>query len=239
MNTKKSIFIFILLPACINLLCIALYFSGIEFAQQLVAPTISWLPQDSWREMGILEQLQNIYLLAMLLLFITAAINRTELIEKIFFVVATVFTLFLLLEEMDYGLHYYELITGEHSGIEVRNWHNEETNNKQNVRYLKRISDIMMATWFVILPLFNNKIKNELINSIIPSRWFIGTFFTAIIMGKLAHFFQDNDFGIINGIQGNLDGNITEYREASNYYLYLLYAIQLSKTRLFTTHESD
>ena len=51
------------------------------------------------------------------------------------------------------------------------------------------------------------------------------------MMSNLAHFLEDNSFGMIAGVQGNLAGNVSEFREASNYYLYLLYVMQLFKTQ--------
>lgn len=231
----KNIFLFILFPTLVNLLFISLYYSGIKPAQQLIAPTINWLSSDSWRELGMLEQLQNIYLLTILFMFGLAFIKRKVIAEKIFFLVANFFILFLFLEEIDYGLHFYELIIGEYSGIEERNWHNQKTGTKQNVRYLKKMADIMMLIWFVIIPLCKPKIKNRFLLNIIPSRWFIGTFITAIVMSDFAHFLEDKNFGIIDGIQGNLAGNVSEFREASNYYLYLLYTLQLIKTPFIKT----
>ncbi len=37
---------------------------------------------------------------------------------------------------------------------------------------------------------------------------------------------KDNGFGIINGSSGFLGGNVSEFRETTSYYIYLLYAIQ-------------
>lgn len=239
MNTTKPLFYFIIIPVFINLVCIGLYFSGIEFAQQIIAPTIAWLPNDSWREFGLLEQLQNFYLLIMLAILLIAVINRTRLIEKLFFGLITAVILFIFLEEIDYGLHFYEFFNEEYSGIKVRNWHNQETDNKQNVSSLKKVADIIMVIWFVILPLFKNKINNGLIKSMIPSCWFISAFIITIIMTKSAHFLDHNDYSIIDGVPGNLSGNISEFKEANNYYLFLLYVIQLVKIKSFTTSESD
>jgi len=227
MNTKQLVK-FILIPASINLLCIALYFSGIKFAQQIVAPTVPWLLENSWREFGLLELLQNVVLLAILFLLLRAIKSHTLVLEKVFFALASSVVLFIFLEEIDYGLHFYELISGEHSERVIRNWHNEETNNKQNVRYLQKAANVLMAIWFVVLPLFKNKINNPFFRSFIPSRWFIGTFLVGVLISQLAHFLSKNDFAIIEGIQGNLKGNTTsEFRELNNYYLYLLYTIQL------------
>jgi hypothetical protein len=219
----KQIVKFILIPTFINLLCIALYFSGIESAQQIVAPTVPWLLENSWREFGLLEQLQNFVLLAMFFLLLRAIKSLKLLLEKLFFFLASSVVLFIFLEEIDYGLHFYELISGEYSEREVRNWHNEETNNRQNVSYLHKAAIVLMAIWFVVLPLFKSRISNSFIRSFIPSRWFIGTIIVGVLVSRSAHFMDKSGFAIIEGVQGNLMGNTTEFRELNNYYLYLLY----------------
>ncbi len=227
----KNAFLFIGLPALINLIFIAMYFVGNKTLQQWMAPTIPWLDENSWREFGVLEQLQNLYLLTILGLFISAVFIRDHVLERVFFACGVLFFVFLFLEEIDYGLHFYEYLRGEKTGIKVRNWHNKQTGGKQNVRYLKKAADIMMVIWFILVPLLKSKINNVWILALAPSKWFIGTFITAVMMSNLAHYLEDAGYSFINGETGNLVGNMTEFREASNYYLYLLYAIQLFKTR--------
>ncbi len=236
----KKFFIFVGIPLTFNLLYIALYYSGMSALQQIVAPTMPSLPKDSWREFGILEQTQNLFLLAIVFLFAYAIYLHQSLMDKLFFFFGFAFILFLLLEEIDYGLHFYEYLTNTHTGFKQRNWHNQETGGKQNVRYLKKAADIVMVIWFIVLPFFKTKIKIGFIQNLLPSRWFAATFITAVLMSNLAHYMEENQFGYIDGVLGNLAGNISEYREASNYYLYLLYAIQLFKTHpVFMRHSND
>lgn len=227
----KKIILFVGIPIFINLLLIGLYFSGIESAQQLVAPTISWLQSNSWREFGILEQLQNIYLLAIIIIFIIAVLKKPLILEKVFFLSGALIFLVLFLEEIDYGIHFYEYFTGQASSIEVRNWHNQISSGKQNVSYLKKIVDLIMVIWFVLIPIFSYKIKYVPIKYIVPSRWFIIGFIIVFVFSRLAHFLDGMEWDVINGVEGNLAGNISEFREANTYYLYLLYAIQLFNTK--------
>ena len=229
MKTNKII-LFAVIPFFTNLVLVGLYFSGIKNAQQLVVPTIDWLPEHVWREFGIVEQLQNIYLLATIIIFAVAALKKPKMFEKIFFLSGLLLVLFIFLEEIDYGIHFYEFASGQPSGIEVRNWHNQETAGKQNVRYFKQIVDVLMVIWFFLLPLFSDKIKYVPLKKIIPSRWFIIVFIISVVFSRVAHFLEGMDWDVINSNTGNLKGNISEFRETTTYYFYLLYAVQLVKT---------
>ena len=227
MKTKKIV-IFAAIPIFINLLFIGLYYSGIKFAQQLIAPTIDWLSENSWREFGLLEQFQNIYLLVILVIFAIAVFKRELVAERLFYFIGFSAFLFLFLEEIDYGLHFYEYFSGETVEIAVRNWHNQEVvGGGQKVKYLKRIVDIVGGVWFVIIPLFLHKTTFIRIKKIVPSRWMTITFIIGILCSSFAHFLQGMNFDVINGISGNLKGNISEFRELNTYYVYMLYAIQL------------
>jgi len=67
---------------------------------------------------------------------------------------------------------------------------------------------------------------------------FLSAVLIAVLLSKLAHFLNDSGFGIINGVEGKLDNNISEFRETSMYYIYVLYALQLvSKPSLFLSSQ--
>ena len=86
----------------------------------------------------------------------------------------------------------------------------------------------MIIPLIFLLPILKN-LKEKI--SIIPSCWFIAGIIIAIISSKVAHYFDDHGFGIINGVQGNLYKTIAEFRETSMYYLFFLYALQLINVR--------
>ena len=226
----NKIVLFAGIPIFTNIVLIGLYFSGIKYAQQLVVPTIDFLPEHVWREFGIVEQLQNIYLLVTIIIFAVAALIKPSMFEKIFFLSGFLMILFIFLEEIDYGIHFYEFVTGQPSGIEVRNWHNQETSGKQNVRYFKQIVDVLMVIWFVLLPILSDKIRYLPLKKIIPSRWFVIVFIISIVFSRFAHFLEGMDWDVINGGTVTLKGNISEFRETTTYYFYLLYALQLFNT---------
>ena len=227
---KKDLAIFVFIPLILNVILMGLYFSGVGYLQQIVAPTIEWLPSNSWREFGLLEQLQNSFLLAAVLILLAAAVYHRNTLDRLCFVGGALIFAFLFLEEIDYGLHFYELFIGEDTGIRTRNWHNQENDGKQNVKKFKQIMDVLMFILFIFLPLIKNRISIQLIRNVTPSRWFIVGFAIGITASKVAHLLDTQGMGTINAVEGNLSGNISEFRELSNYYFFMLYAIQLLKS---------
>ena len=234
MYTQKNKFLlFVFIPVCLNLVFIGFYFSGNQFLQFLVSPQFEWLPHRSWREFGMLEQLQNTLLLIIIILFLREVITRSSLIEKLFFSGGSLIFLILLLEELDYGIHIIEFFSGHESAIEVtqRNWHNREISGRSINSHLKKMSNLLTLIWFVGCPMLSSKVNFKIIKNIVPSRWFVLAFPLASLFSVFAHYLDGLSLGEIQGIAGSLEGNISEFRETSTYYLYLLYALQLTATR--------
>lgn len=223
--TTKNIYLFILVPLSLNLLLMGLYFSSIDTLQQIVSPNNGFLTRES----GLLEQLQNIYLLSIFAIFVYFSIKRTNPKEKLFFLFLSLIFLFLLLEEIDYGINLYEFFINENIGNSARNWHNESIDsNRQNVHYFKQLIDLANFLWFIVLPLISTKINVPIIKCLTPNRFFIAGFLLTIIYSRIAHGLDDFGFSY----RGSLTGNISEFREHNTYYLYLLYAFQITQTKL-------
>ena len=235
-DTKKNIYIFIVIPIVINFILMGFYFSGNEFLQNIISPNDAFYTRES----GLLEQLQNIYLLVIFGLFLNLSIKRTDKKEKILFSLLSAIFAFLFLEEIDYGMNLYEFFLGHSSGYEIRNWHNQSADgNRQNVHYFKQLIDIANVLWFIILPLVASKIKIPFIKSITPSRFFIIGFALTAVFSSIAHYLYNIGFDEINGLKGSLSGNISEFRENNTYYLYLLYAIQIVNTKLIIKFKNN
>ena len=230
-STKKNIYFFIVIPIVLNIILVGCYFSGISLLQHIVSPNDGFLTRES----GLLEQLQNIYLLFILFIFTKNIIKREQKDEKIFFTLLSIVFLFLFLEEIDYGLNLYEFFLGHASGIELRNWHNQTVDgHRQNVSYFKQLIDIANIIWFVLIPLLAYKINFQIpiLKSLMPNRFFIIGFILTALYSSITHSLDNMGLSIINGEGGSLTGNISEFREHNTYYLYLLYALQIINTKL-------
>ena len=242
--SNSVLFVWILLIG--NIITIGMYFSGSYWLQQIIAPSLAGLGMTQSREFGMLESIQNVLLISIVILLIMAVIQRKDIIEKLFFSLGLSAFTFLLLEEMDYGLHYYELITEQIQPMETRNWHNQWNEGVENATRLKRVVDTINFLWFVVIPLLcltkaTGRFRLSKLRGLkfIPSPWFIVGFIIALLCSKVAHYLDDNGYSIINGTAGNLTDTIAEFRETSLYYLYLIYVIQLFKTSPLWSFEQD
>ncbi len=233
---RKNIIAFVWIMLGFNVVFIACYFSGISVLQQFIAPTINKanFQYEQMREFGVLEMTQNAFLMAIVYLLFKQVIVRTWLLEKIFYLMGAVLFIFIFIEEIDYGLHFYKYFSGELSEMKYFSWHNQWDDGVERATKVKKLADLVGGIWFVILPLvflipFLKPLKSKL--QIIPTHWFIYSVIIALVCARLAHYFDDQGYGAIQGVQGNLHNTIAEFRETSMYYLYLLYAIQLVKTQ--------
>ena len=229
----------VLVPSIITLFCMGLYFSGKTSLQQIILPPIPWLPEASWRELGLLEGLQDLSLLLILLLSLAVLRLGENWIERVLIVGLTCVSLFVFLEEADYGLKYYELVSRSEVHIEQRNWHNEMDGDEERVKLFKQISDTGLAVCFLILPLLFCRRRNNGPLSLLPSAWFAVSAGLAIGLSRLAHWFHDLGFDQIGGAEGGLTGNISEFREWFVYYLVLLYLLQLLAQRTAVPGQKD
>ena len=232
-NKKANLHIWLLIV--FNVLFIGCYFSGFNFLQQLIAPTINKANFNfqQMREFGLLEMTQNALLLGICFVLFRELIQRQNILEKAFYGIGSAVFVFLFLEELDYGLHIYKYFSGELGDVPYFSWHNQWEDGVEKATTMKRVADLTVGVWFVIIPLllsipFLSKLKERI--AIVPTRWFIISLILAVVCSKIAHYLDDNGFGIINGVQGNLYKTIAEFRETSLYYLFFLYAIQLKQT---------
>jgi hypothetical protein len=201
---------FLLLPLVINLALLVMYFSG-----------------NYWAQQGLIEILQLLLLLKLVLIFIGYLITSQQWqIRAVCLVVIGGFS-FILLEEIDYGIHFYEIATHSDSGLEVRNWHNLGTG--QGNRILKSILDLVIFLWFFLLPLITPSMRAKPFSNFVPSRWFSVAVLIGFCVSRLAHQLEDLGFDVINGVHGNLHKNISEFRELNTYYLLALYALTFKK----------
>lgn len=226
-----------------NIILIGCYFSGNYTLQQIVAPAIAGFDQQS-REFGLLEMLQNAFLLGTIALFSIALIQPRPALDKTFFALGAAAFVLLFLEEIDYGLHIRTLLSDAPLHVEFRNIHNQWTDDGvEYATYFKKVSDGITILWFALIPFllylspFAERAKQI---SLLPTRWFFFGFVIALLFSNLAHYLDDNGHGIINNSNGMLSDSIAEFRETSVYYLYMLYALQLfNGSPLFKFAKSD
>lgn len=218
----------VVLPVFMSLAIMALYFSGNVYLQNLVAPSMDSMPLYSSREFGVLEILQDVLLLFIIVYSVRCFLVSTNTWIRLVAISLLVVSVFTFLEEIDYGMHFVEYVTGEHGSLAQetwnRNWHNKlNAKGVQNVSYIKLAINIGVLVGFVLAPLLLSKVQNPTIRLLLPSKWMISTVFLIVLLSLLAHSLDRAGFATIDQKLGNLDYNISEFRELNMYYLLLLY----------------
>ena len=212
---SRSFLVYIAVPFSICGGLILLFFSGNPILQDFVAPHFN-------RELGALENLENVVLIAMVVLAARAAFRKPSRVDKTAFVIIAVLALFVFLEEIDYGLTYWEFLSGtlpEHQA-QVRNIHNI---GKNTIR-IKQVVDLGFFILFALAPLAAIRMRNPYLRYIAPSPWAIGNLVIMVALSKLAVHLNHSGFNL----SGVLHSNISEFRELLMYYLSLVYLVDVA-----------
>ncbi|MDH3688570.1 MAG: hypothetical protein OEU36_03705 [Gammaproteobacteria bacterium] len=212
--------LFFVFPMTVSAMLISMYFSGIDVLQQIVSPMRREDLAVAMREFGLLENLQNFYLLAIFIMC-CCAIRRKAKWERKAWVAVAALAVFVFLEEIDYGLNFYDLLKKKtlHDADQVRNIHNVGDLNKK----IKIAVDLMLVSVFMIAPFVLSRSASAFIQYVLPNRWFALTVLGMALLSSLAH--KLDDAGLAPN--GSLENNITEFRELTIYYMWMLYIYEL------------
>ena len=222
MNLKK-LTVYFVIPLGTSMALIACYVSGIRLLETIVAaPYFEAVQSNSRREFGLLENLQAALILSMsVIAFRTAYLCGVARIRQfIYFVGACAALLFL--EEIDYGMHFYDYLMKVplEETVQMRNLHNKGDTTLR----LKQTFDAITLGFFVVAPLFVGRFSNPNIRYLVPDRYSILTALAAVITRNVAHFLDDRGMGY------GLQSNIYEFREVVTYYIMFLWVCQLART---------
>ena len=213
---KRRVFLYGVAPFSLGLLFIALYFSGVGFLQSIASPA-------SEREFGLIENVQNLLLLSAAALCWRATRGEGDAAWRWLWRLATFACLVLFMEEIDWGDHYWSVLTGaERPAGEYFNLHNQGDIN----RWLKKLVDVGFVVFFVLLPLAKERLPERL-RPFTPNLHSALTLLGGLLVSELAHGLEDA--GWANN--GSLHNNISEFRETFTYWVGLLYLWELAKRR--------
>lgn len=213
---SRRFLVYVVVPLSICGGLILLFFSGNRILQDFVAPSFS-------REFGALENLQNVLLIAMVVLAARAAFRKPSRVDRTAFVIIAVMASFVFLEEIDYGLNYWEALTGtlpEHQA-QVRNIHNISNYTK----WIKHIVDLGFFLLFALAPLAAIRMRNPYLRYLAPSPWAIATLVIMVVLSKWAYHLNASGLNT----SGALRSNISEFRELLIYYLSLVYLADVAR----------
>lgn len=213
---------YFIVPMALSGAMLAMYFSGVRLLETIVvAPYFEAVPMNSRREFGLLENLQHLMVLAICTIALRASIRKKDLIAKAFMAFVALGGIVLFLEEMDYGLHLYEFLTGTspENTAGVRNLHN--VGNRTSM--LKTVSTALTGIVFGIAPFALGNARDPYVRYFLPDPAMLLVLLVALITRSIAHALDDR------GLGHGLDGNLSEFRELVMYYLGLVYTVYLAR----------
>ncbi|MBI4396207.1 MAG: hypothetical protein HY548_03860 [Elusimicrobia bacterium] len=229
----RFLLIYFVIPLGLTLSFIAMYFSGVPWFEHFVVPAVPGLNPNSWRELGFLENLQNVFIMATIVFSLTAAAKKPLLWQKIVMGSAAALSFFVLLEETDYGLHYIEyfsgagLVAGLGSDLPVRNVHN--IGDLTDI--IKRFVDAGLILLFAAAPFAFAHKTAPAARTFLPNRWSLATLLAMVLTSGLAHRLEKAGLNP----DGMMNNNLSEFRELVLYYLVMIYFYELVFERTWPT----
>jgi hypothetical protein len=186
------------------------YFSGVHILREFMAPMLN-------REFGVVENLQNVLIVWTGVIAITSVKQAKSGLHKAGLITIVAICIFLLLEEIDYGLHYYELLMGvpEAERSTVRNLHNINEAH----RYIRVPIALAYVAFFSIIPWFRSLRFLGPVKPFIPSIVFVLAPLGLIVPTTIAHALAN----LGSGDTGALLGNYSEFSELYMYYVLFMY----------------
>ncbi len=213
----KSHFRYWILPLAVLTPLIIMYFSGVRWAQELVCPSVN-------PELGIVENIQLVLLLMIFIICLMAARRKKQRIEKIIFILLSLFSLFVFVEEIDYGRHFLGYFKG-HEDTLFRKLTGETNihNIGDNAKLFKRSIYPFMGLLFLIAPLMKNRIKNPVVKYLTPGMGFVLTAIITILSYVIPRLIVDLNIRE----DGGFGWNIGEFSEIMVYYIFFLYLYEI------------
>lgn len=204
-------------PSLVVLLLGSMYFSDVPVLMSIVAPQIN-------RELGLLENLQNLVLVVLVVLLLRRVLRAPAFDQRLFFGFLALASLFMLLEELDYGTHFWWALHGlDWDTRPVLNIHNQGDNSSR----IKMTSDVILALLFFVYPWFGRYLRNPWLRFFCPRKMFVLSVVTAALVADLLHYLEE----AIPPKPNILAQGIGEYRELFTYYIWLLYLGTLANWR--------
>ncbi|MFH1037410.1 MAG: hypothetical protein V1789_01905 [PVC group bacterium] len=223
-NYLLKLLIYLIIPVLLAGIFIGGYFSGNVRIQELIAPRTN-------REYGGLENLQNLFLLAIIALAAYGLSRKRLPFEKALLILVLLGGVFILLEEIDYGRHHYRYLIGDPVNDRGKDTNTDlNIHNRGNINQVfKQTLDIGMIAFFVLFPLITWKSGNRMVRYLRPDPLCILTMGIMLMASRSAKAF--NIMGL--GMDGALRSNTAEFREVIVYYIFLVYLCGLIFRRGF------
>jgi hypothetical protein len=220
--------IYWILPLVLMLSFVFVYFYDIYGLAKLIAPR-------SNREFGLIENLQLLLIVGIFIIALSGLRNKKTKPEKYGYTLLFMAAAFCFLEEIDYGLHYYEYFAGKtREQVEYQILVEHQVRNIHNIAKMNSIIkfQVYLCTilFFVMLPLLPKRIlqKYRWLRYFAPSKYIVGTAVVLLFVNQTAQYL--NTIFYEHNIA--LAGNTSEFEEVMNYYIFLLYSKEMVRKTL-------
>lgn len=227
-NRMKKHLIYWIVPAAVLLLYIFVYFFDVFGLSYLMAPAYN-------REFGFIENTQALTILGIAFVCLKG-FNHEKWLIRYFFRIGLGVSIFIFLEEIDYGLHFYDLYLGKSTEMinaeyesSVRNLHNSfdltDVFKKLVYVFLAFVCLLAAKPRGILNFSFLNKLQSFIPNGLRPDGFLALTVLLIPIINQIA-FFIKSTFEVKSNV---LKGNISEFEETLIYYAVFLYVYQVLK----------
>ena len=216
-NQGRRHIIFWILPTAVSSALVLAYFSGNPLLRNFVASPAN-------REFGLLEHLQSLIICMAFIGGVLGYRRADSWVEKTACALFAGGSALMLLEEIDYGLHYWEWAFGD-SGLVTLSIHNMDDNSA--LPEIKKASNLILVLLFVVVPLAAGRFADRRVVYFVPDRMLITTVVAAFAVSQLAHVLDKAGWYP----DGPLTLNVSEFRETFTYYAFMLYGLDLALHR--------
>ena len=203
-------------PTIIGGILVAMHFSGISWMQTFVSPA-------THRELGAPENIQNLIIFSVIILAFQGVKRKVWKIEKIAFVLVAATSLFLLLEETDYGRHLYKYFIDPSYRWPIWNVHFMQMGLLN--RILLVVVYTMLPLFFCILPFVARKSSNLWVKYLSPEPHSLGTVLGMILVSQSSQFLNNLDmYAEFSRKSGMI---MSEFGEGFVHLLFFLYFYEI------------
>lgn len=251
---KKKLLVYLVIPVGVSLALMTMYFSNSVVLQRIVCPKPPPMFPGSWCEFGLLENLENALVLAIFAAACIGAAWKRLRVERTGFALLALFAIFVFLEEIDYGLHFYRYLTHDHdfewflpfsewpahlkSSIDITTAPFNLHNRCDVTKIMKQVVIVLIVLLFVVAPFVGPRLKNRWARYLSPDKYAIFTAIAMLLLSSLTHYLGDLQEAAVKDAYlahqplpydggGAIHKNLSEFRELTTYYLFMVYVLDL------------
>ena len=217
--TLKEHLVYYILPIMVSWTLAFIYFAGPRWMQDLVAHSYN-------REFGLLENLENLLLLLIIIISFTLLRRSGNGAMKIIYMLCLLASVFMLLEEIDYGYHFWNYFNGirPQDDLVIHNIHNQ---GKNTIKILMWVCYAIILLFIMIMPHLKKDRLPVWIMNLIPSIKLHFTVLSIPLISRIPHILNNMNFETNQSLYHNL----SEFEELAIYYVFFLFFYEM-KSRL-------